>query len=54
MLKIHKHSYIFLHFFGTFIFELYVEFLSMPIMFIEFNANVQVRPRLDTFQEKSS
>jgi hypothetical protein len=34
VLKIRKHSYDFLHFFGTFILELYVEFLSAPVMFI--------------------
>jgi hypothetical protein len=54
VLKIRKHSYDFLYFFGTFIFELYVEFLSTPVMFIKFNANAQVRPWLDTFQEESS
>jgi hypothetical protein len=53
MLKIRKHSSDFLYFFGTFILELQVEFLSVPVMFIKFNANEQVRPRLDTFQKTS-
>jgi hypothetical protein len=54
MLKIRKHSSDFLHFFGTFSLELYAEILSMPVMFIKFNANAQVHPRLDTFQKASS
>jgi hypothetical protein len=54
VLKIRKHSSDFLHFFGTFILELYIEFLSAPVMFIKFNANTQVHLRLDTFQKASS
>ena len=54
VLKIYIHSSDFLYFFGTFILELYIEFLSTPVMFIKFNANAQVHPRLDTFQKASS
>jgi hypothetical protein len=54
VLKIHRHSSNSLQFFGTFILELYVEFLFATIMFIKFNANGQVRPRLDTIQKANS
>jgi hypothetical protein len=53
-LKIYKHSLDFLHFFGTFISKLYVEFLSIFVMFIKFNTNGQVHPRLGTIQMASS
>jgi hypothetical protein len=52
MLKIYKHSSDFLHFYGTFILELYVEFLSTFVVFIRFNTNGQVHPRLDTIQKQ--
>jgi hypothetical protein len=54
VLKICKHFLDFLHFFGTFILELYVEFLSAFVIFIKFNTNGQVRPRLGTIQKASS
>jgi hypothetical protein len=53
-LKIHKNSSDLLQSFGTFILELYVELLSAIVMFIKFNANGQVRPRLDTIQIDNS
>jgi hypothetical protein len=54
VLKIRIYSSDFLYFFGTFILELYIEFLSALVMFIKFNANAQVHPRLETFQKASS
>ena len=54
VLKICKHSFDFLHFFDTFISKLYVEFLSIFVMFIKFNTNGQVLPRLDTIQKACS
>jgi hypothetical protein len=52
VLKIYKHSSDFLHFYGTFILELYVEFLSTFVVFNRFNTNGQVHPRLDTIQKQ--
>jgi hypothetical protein len=48
VLKICKHYSNFLQFYGTFISELYIEFLSTFVVFIKFNTNGQVYPRLDT------
>jgi hypothetical protein len=54
VLKIYKHSLDFLYFFGTFILELYLEFLSAFVMSIKFNTNGQVHPRSGTIQKASS
>ena len=51
VLKIYKYSINFLYFFDTFISELYIEFLSIFVIFIKFNTNWQVHPRLDTIQK---
>jgi hypothetical protein len=53
VLKICKYSSDFLHFYGTFISELYVEFLSTVVVFIKFNTNGHVHPRVDTIQKAS-
>jgi hypothetical protein len=47
VLKIYKHCSGFLHFYGTFISELYIEFLSTFVVFNRFNTNGQVHPSLD-------
>jgi hypothetical protein len=54
VLKICNHSSNSLQFFGTFILELYVEFLSTTVMFIKINANGQVRLRSETIQKATS
>jgi hypothetical protein len=45
VLKIYEHSSHSLHFFGTFILELFIEFFFAAVMFIKVNANGQVRLR---------